>query len=465
MGFGCNHVRHSTLSEKDDSGLHVLHAPLNTTPFRMTESSTKVWPDLHVYVTGGLNGDRIHVQRRAGQLANVERTLTHMPSGFSALACHIGVAPRPDQLDFSVVRFDRATLASAVYTRSLCVSPAVLFDRENTRRGWLQLIAVISKNASVFTPTGQRDIAQIAEALSVEFAVPVERILISCTGIIGKPLPVAHIVQALGGLRAQLSADALPDVSRAILTTDRTTKGASLRIGDVVIGGYAKGAGMVEPNMATMLAYLYTNARVTKPELDVCLKRAVDRTFNSLSIDSDTSTSDTVVLTSSADQDLGPGGIEELELGLSAVCLQLARDIAREAEGATKLLQVTVKVPTSAADARFFAKKVVNSPLVKAAVFGSDPNWGRIVAAIGKPLPGATLTAIDPRDVYIDVQGHSVYAGATELRPDLNALRRAMQEASVVEIDVRIGTPSYQATVWGCDLSPDYVRENSEYST
>jgi glutamate N-acetyltransferase/amino-acid N-acetyltransferase len=425
----------------------------------------KVWDDRAIYVTEAGGEDTIEIRLASGRSAKVESSIEHLPLGLQACTAHVGVAQDPQVLDFSVVRLPRPATAAAVYTRNLCVSPAIDFDRENTRRGLIQLVCVISKNANVFTPTGRDDVESVARALSQEFEVDGAQIFLSCTGVIGRSLPMPAILGNVPGRARDLAGDQMDAVSRAIMTTDKRPKCASVRIGDVVIGGYAKGAGMIEPNMATMLVYLFTNAIVDKPELDRALKAAVDRTFNALSVDSDTSTSDSVLLLATGDHALGRDELDAFELGLTAVCLKLARAVAREAEGATKLLEVTVRLATSAADAHHVAKKIVNSPLIKTAVHGADPNWGRVVMAIGKPSPGSPLMTIDPAHVTIRILGQLLYDRGRELGADLRALSLAMKAATSVEIEVDIGAPYHAATVWGCDLSNEYVEENAHYTT
>jgi len=433
----------------------------------------QIWSDKPIYVTERGGEDEIRVQLPSGESANVSGSLEHLPRGLRSCAAHIGVAVDPTILDFSVVRLERPATSAAVYTRNLCVSPAIDFDRQNTKRGQIQLVCVVSKNANVFTPTGRQDIDAMASALSKEFDVPVSQVFVSCTGVIGRTLPMERILANVPGKAARLSDNDMDAVSRAIMTTDKRPKCASVRLGDVVIGGYAKGAGMIEPNMATMLVYLYTNAVVDKAVLDRALKAAVDRTFNSLSVDSDTSTSDTVLLLATGDvalaptegQGHGPIGLEAFELGLTAVCLKLARAVAREAEGATKLIEVTVRLATSEADAHHVAKKIVNSPLVKTAVHGADPNWGRVVMAIGKPASGSPLMTIDPAEVSIRMMGQLLYDGGRELGADLAGLSAAMKAATLVDIEVDIGTCYHTAVVWGCDLSNEYVEENAHYTT
>ncbi len=421
-----------------------------------------VWSDLPVYTQDDGAGARLLVRTPSGELAPVLPTLEHVPGGIRAVAAHVGVAKTADILDFTVVKLDAPATAAALYTRSLCPSPAVVFDRENTRRGAIQLICVISKNANVYTPNGRADLEQIVSEVSREFSVPREQILISCTGVIGVPLPLERILAGVRGVASGLSEAGLAQASQAILTTDKRPKCASLRSGELVVGGFCKGAGMIEPNMATMLVYLFTNAKLPKAELDRELKLAADRTFNAMSVDSDTSTSDTLALLATGEVEVEPSLFRH---ALSAVCCQLAQAVAREAEGATKLIEATVSLATSAQDAMYFAKKIINSPLVKTAVHGADPNWGRIVAAIGKPAPGSPLVLIAPEEVTISILGQTMYDRGRALPLDVAALSAAMRRAATVDLRVEIGQPVYTAKAWGCDLSAEYVLENSQYTT
>jgi glutamate N-acetyltransferase/amino-acid N-acetyltransferase len=428
----------------------------------MTAMLSAVWPDLPVFSDVDGDSSRLVVKGSSGEVTPVLDSIAHVPSGIRAVAGHVGIAKKADVLDFTAIKLDRPALAAAIYTRSLCPSPAVVFDRQNTRRGTIQLICVLSKNANVYTPNGRYDLEKIVDEVGKEFSVAREHVLISCTGVIGVPLPLAKIVEGVRGVSAGLSEAGLEQASHAILTTDKRPKCASIRVGELVIGGFCKGAGMIEPNMATMLVYLFTNAKLSKAELDQELKLAADRTFNAMSVDSDTSTSDTLALlsTETAETD-----IATFRSALSAVCCQLAQAIAREAEGATKLIEVTVGMPTSAADAMFFAKKIINSPLVKTAVHGADPNWGRLVMAIGKPSPGSPLLSIAPEEVTIAILGQTLYDRGRPVSIDVTALSQAMRQAATVDLRVDIGAPVYVAKAWGCDLSAEYVVENSAYTT
>ncbi len=401
-------------------------------------------------------------------LVRIENNLTHVPAGIKSYASHVGVCAH-GSLDFSIVKLDKPGAGKAVYTTSLTAGDAVIFDRKNTDRGDIQLICVISKNAAVFTSTGARDIQAIATELASTFNVAIDNIIISCTGVIGQPLPMSNIIPAIQTSGNKLVAGIVPDVADAILTTDRQRKTGSVKFDEVVICGYAKGAGMIEPNMATMLAYFYTNADITKEQLDTILKRAVSKSFNSISVDSDASTSDTVALVSTRELALTEGQLDDFERALTALCIKLARDIVGQAEGSSKVIEVDVAMSTSDAEATLTMKKILNSPLVKTAVYGADPNWGRIVMAVGKPNNYFEQTEIEPKDLVIQLMGTTVFNRGMELDTDLELLSAAIRQAKSVSISVEIGAEGrplpYRAKGWGCDLTERYVKINSEYTT
>lgn len=368
-------------------------------------------------------------------------------------------------MDFTVVRLPAATTCSAVFTRSLSASGAVRFDRRNAAHGGIQVLCVISKNANVFTPSEDRDIDDIAAALSTEFDVPTESVFISCTGVIGVPLPMAKIIPGVSGLRNRLEEGHLERSAEAILTTDKAKKMASIKLGDAIICGFAKGAGMIEPKMATMLAYFFTNLRVEKPVLDGILWRVVNRTFNAISVDTDTSTSDTVAIFTTNECDATDVSLDEFETALTALSLKLARDIVGQGEGVTKIIEADVRTDVSEDHAMMLAKNIINSPLVKTAVHGADPNWGKVVMAIGKPPVNDYPAGLDPSAVQISILGQVVWDRGKSVPVDLAKLSEQMAVARSVRIGVIIGGGSFAAKAWGCDLSEAYVELNAQYTT
>ncbi len=402
--------------------------------------------------------------RTLGRDVRVEGSLAHQPDGIRGAAVAAGIKYE-GVLDFTVVKLDAPGSAAAVFTKSLCPSYAVLYGRESLANGRAQVLAVLSKNANVFTPHGDEDTRTMARWLSEELGVDAGDIVPSCTGVIGVALPMDKIESAIGGLSEKLRPGALDQAARAILTTDRGPKVGSVRVGDLVVCAMAKGAGMIEPNMATMLVYFFTNADVEGAALHAILAGAAERTFNSLTVDSDTSTSDTVAIFSTRRTPLDEAGREDFRDAVRALSIKLARDIVAQSEGATKLIDCTVRLDTSPADAKIMAKKIVNSPLVKTAVHGGDPNWGRVVMAMGKPDDRHLIGAIPRENVVIEMMGQVVFSRAQPIAIDLEALARELKASSRVSIEVRVGEGRHSATVWGCDLSRRYVDINAEYMT
>jgi glutamate N-acetyltransferase/amino-acid N-acetyltransferase len=402
--------------------------------------------------------------RTLGREISIEPTLAHQPQGMSCAAVAAGIK-HEGVLDFTVIKLDQPGAAAGVFTTSLCASDAVEIDREVLADGRAQALAVLSKNANVYTPNGRRDVRSLADSLAKEIGVSANDIVVSCTGVIGVPLPMDKVEAAIDGISRKLRPAALEDAARAILTTDRGPKVCSVRIGEVVLCAMAKGAGMIEPNMATMLVYFFTNADVDGAGLRAILTEASERTFNSLSVDSDTSTSDSVVIFSTRQVRVGDAERADFADALRCMSLKLARDIVAQAEGSTKLIECTVSLHSSPRDAKIVAKNIVNSPLVKTAVHGGDPNWGRIVMAIGKPDERLSLRSIERGDVKISVMGRVLFDGGRPVDVDLPALSRSLIDSSRVAIDVRIGDARYTAKVWGCDLSRRYVEINADYTT
>lgn len=402
--------------------------------------------------------------RTSGNEIRVEPSLSHQPDGLSSVAVAAGIK-HEGVLDFTVVKLARRGAAAAVFTKSMCPAHAVIFDRQALADGRAQLLAVVSKNANVFTPHGDEDVRTLVRWLAAEFDVDDNDVVLSCTGVIGVPLPMGKIERAVSGLSKALRPHSLAAVARAILTTDRGPKVCSVRMGEVVVCAMAKGAGMIEPNMATMLAYFFTNAAVDPARLKAVLVDAVERSFNAISVDSDTSTSDTVAIFSTDGVSIEGDAEADFIDAVRCMSIKLARDIVAQSEGATKVIECTVRLDSSPGDAKIVAKKIVNSPLFKAAVHGGDPNWGRIVMAIGKPDQRMDTRALAPTDIVIEMMGEVVFSRSQPVTTDLGELARKLREATRISVDVRIGEGRYAAKVWGCDLSARYIEINAEYMT
>jgi glutamate N-acetyltransferase/amino-acid N-acetyltransferase len=379
-----------------------------------------------------------------------------VPLGFVTYAGNAGV--KDESLDLSIVASNIACVADGVFTKSRFAGPSVVLSRRNLQSGAPRAIVTVSKNANVATgPQGERDAAALAELVAAVIGSEPGDVLVGSTGVIGRRYPMDRLRSHLRGLKMPKSAD-FGSVARAIMTTDTVPKLASARAGQATVLGIAKGSGMIEPDMATLLGYLVTDAAVPKEAMVEVFRRTVDATFNSLSIDTDTSTSDSVLLLSNGSA--GHVGIADFERALSAVCRSLTLQLAADAEGATKVVQVTVSAARDSGQAKRVAKAVVNSPLVKCAVHGADPNWGRVVMAIGKCSEDVDIT---PEAVRVSFAGLEVYPCQLD-DADLGALAKLMR-SDMVEIDIDLGTGDAAATVWGCDLSAEYVRINADYTT
>ena len=379
------------------------------------------------------------------------------PQGFLALAKNVGI--KDSTLDLTVIYSTVRARAAAMFTRNRFPGAPVIVGRKHIANGFVQALVINSKNANVaMGKQGIDNAIETCRIVGAELGVDYRDVLPFSTGVIGRPLPMDKIRAGLRGIRNELQPNNLKLAAEAIITTDKYPKYFSRRVGAAIIAGIAKGAGMIEPNMATMLVYLMTDAVLPTKSLRPMLRRVVDRTFNSMSIDTDTSTSDTVVLMASGLA--GPLNIREFEAGLFEVCEYLTREIARSGEGATKLITVDVNRAKTTTQAKRIGKFVVNSPLVKTAVYGCDPNWGRVIMAVGKSFD----TTIEPRKVTIGFGDTYVFRKGSPVDCDLEALRAYLGQKEVsISVDLGIGKAS--ARVWGCDLTEGYIKENAYYTT
>jgi glutamate N-acetyltransferase / amino-acid N-acetyltransferase len=385
-----------------------------------------------------------------------------LPRGFTAHVANIGI--KDDTDDFVVIASDRPCAASAVFTRSRFAGPSVELSRSHVADGSLQALVVVSKNANVATgPRGLADARELAAGVAAAIGGRVDDVLVTSTGVIGRPYPMGRVRAGLAGLQAPFTGTDARAAAVGMMTTDTHPKTAlaTLTTSDgatATVVGLAKGVGMIEPDMATMLAFVLTDAGIGRRDLDGAFRRVVDRTFNSLSVDTDTSTSDTAAVL--ANGAAGPVDPADLEAALDVVCLDLTRQLAADGEGAETLLVVRVSGARDDAQARRVAKAVVNSPLVKTAVHGADPNWGRVAMAVGKCSDD---TDIDQDRVRISFGEHEVYPGAV----DVTTLARLEDylRGKEVHIGVDLGIGDSDWTVYGCDLTDGYVRINADYTT
>jgi glutamate N-acetyltransferase / amino-acid N-acetyltransferase len=382
---------------------------------------------------------------------------TPAPRGFRVHTANVGLRKRGD--DLAVIASEVPAICSAVFTRSRFAGPSVALSRaavaDRTARG----VVALASNANVATgEEGLRNAVEVRGRVAGLMGVEDDQILVASTGVIGQQYPMDRVRAGLSRLRWPFPGDDCEAAARAIMTTDSTAKVSRRTCGDATIVGIAKGVGMMEPNMATLLTFFCTDAEVSPDVLDSTFRRVVDRTFNALSIDTDTSTSDTAAVF--ANGLAGPVASDDFATATGEVALELVRMIAKDGEGATTLIEVRVAGARDDAQAKRVAKSVVNSPLVKTAVRGADPNWGRVVMAVGK--------CQDELDIVPDRV--RIGFGVAELYPaeptaaTLDALRSYLAgDEVVIWIDLSIGAGFF--TAYGCDLSEGYIRINADYTT
>ena len=355
--------------------------------------------------------------------------------------------------------------AAGVFTRNRVIAAPLILTKEHLKEGRLSAVIANSGNANAFTgPEGIKDARDMAKLAAIGLDLDERTVAVASTGVIGHRLDLDIIRSQVGEVTAGLtdSANGSTDAAMAIMTTDTFSKEVTVELPNGTrIGGIAKGSGMIAPNMGTMLAFLYTDVAMDPDELGKYLKRAVDKSFNMVVVDGDTSTNDMVLITATGQ--MGHTDPEEFGQGLEAVCTALARMIAKDGEGATCLIEARVTGAASESDAVLAAKAVITSPLVKSAIFGHDPNWGRVVAAVGYSGAEIEQDRISLTFASNYVSAVLVEKGRIISTPE-DILKEIMGSKEVI-IRVDLGLGSGCATAWGCDLSYDYVRINAEYTT
>ena len=388
--------------------------------------------------------------------------------GFTAGGVHAGIKTAGDGVfDLGIVVSDSPASAAGVFSQNKVLSPSVTLSRRRIANGSVRAIVANSgcANCSV-GHQGLTDAEEMTALAAAHVDVDAEEVLIGSTGLIGVELPMALVRQNLGNI--MLSDDGGNLFARSIMTTDTHPKevAVSTQIDgrEIVIGGCAKGSGMIHPNMATMLSFVTTDAAVEPSFLQQSLKNAADTSFNMIDIDGDQSTNDTLVVLANGraggDEICGgtPAG-ENFQEALIYVCVELAKEMARDGEGATHLVEVTVEGARTLHEARLAARKIVSSLLVKAMIYGRDPNWGRVMMALGN-------SGIDFEETDVDIfvnEIHIVHEGMS-IAYLKDAVVSSMSEEEV-RIRVRVGLGEGTASAWGCDLTEGYVIENSAYST
>jgi glutamate N-acetyltransferase/amino-acid N-acetyltransferase len=388
---------------------------------------------------------------------------------FSTIAAGVRYAGRTDVM---LALFDEPANVAGVFTRSRCPSAPVDWCRDNLAQGKARALIVNSGNANAFTGgVGARAVAHVAEAASAALKIPQHEIFMASTGVIGEPLDGARIAAVINTLGQTARPEGLNEAARAIMTTDTFPKVATARVllgeTEVSINGFAKGAGMIAPDMATMLAFIFTDAPIAAAALQAMLSKSVERSFNAITVDSDTSTSDTLMLfATGAAAARGAPAIEAADdarlagfkRALDKVLLDLAHQVVRDGEGARKFIAIKVEGARSRKAAKRIALSIANSPLVKTAVAGEDANWGRIVMAVGKAGERAERDRLDIHFGPIRV----AHNGMRD--PDYDeAAASAYMKKQAIDIRVNVGVGSATAKVWTCDLTKEYIAINGDY--
>jgi glutamate N-acetyltransferase/amino-acid N-acetyltransferase len=386
------------------------------------------------------------------------------PQGFLAGATSAGIKYAGEhRLDLGILFSKTPCAAAAVFTTNKVKAAPVQLDQKRLRKGAARAVVMNSGGANACTgEQGMADAIEMTERAARHVGVAPEEVLAASTGVIGVLLPMERIRKAIPEIA--LSAEGGHDLARAIMTTDTVPKEAAVRADGFIIGGMLKGAGMIHPDLATLLCFLTTDAPVEIAFLKQALRQAVAISFNMLSIDGDSSTNDTVLIMAT-----GLAGGEMVTKGsrraavfqrvLNNLCIHLARESARDGEGATKLIEIKVSGAASKKDARLAARTIVSSMLVKAAVHGSDPNWGRVLAAAGRS--GA---AVEPGKMELYIGDTRVVKGGGPVPFEKKAVVKHL-DGKEVSIALNLHLGRAEAIAWGCDLSEEYVKINAEYTT
>ncbi|WP_085986017.1 bifunctional glutamate N-acetyltransferase/amino-acid acetyltransferase ArgJ [Leptospira santarosai] len=383
-----------------------------------------------------------------------------MPKGFSSFGINIGI--KDNTKDFGVIYSDVPCEATALFTKNNYPGAPVIVGKEHVQSGVLQAIVINSKNSNVATgEKGIQNSRDICRTIGESLGIDEKLVLPSSTGVIGVPLKMEIILPVCKKAKSLLKPGNLEEVAEAIMTTDKRKKISFRKIktksGEGTIYGIAKGAGMIEPNMATMLCYILSDVSLPKgTDLYSILKSSVDQSFNCLTVDSDTSTSDTVALLCNGLS--GESSIEDFSQALTEICIDLTKLIAIDGEGATKLIELTIKGAQNEIQARKIGKSILNSPLVKTAIYGGDPNWGRLVMAVGKVF-----------DEPIPFEGLQIYFGdlpVKEASPEtLKKLSEYLKNNTEISLNVMLNIGTASMKFWGCDFSEEYIKENAYYTT
>jgi glutamate N-acetyltransferase/amino-acid N-acetyltransferase len=390
------------------------------------------------------------------------------PQGFQAGAVYAGIKQDDTKLDLGILFSGVPAIAAGVFTTSNIRAAAVTLCQERLKKNnKISALVVNSGCANAYTGNqGMKDCEEMASLAGGVAGVSPNEVLVASTGVTGQLLPMSLIREGIKNII--LSPDGGRTLARSIMTTDTVPKEAAVYVkntdGDYTIGGIAKGSGMIHPNMATMFCFLTTDAKIDSKFLKTALKKAVDISFNMISVDGDTSPSDTVVILANGvaggnEISTGSAGARRFQKGLNEICITLAKSLARDGEGATKLIEVTVNGAKGTGQARTAAREVIGSTLIKTAVHGGDPNWGRVIMALWQSGIDVELEKID-----LSIGNVAILEGGRPLPFNEASVVRALEQKDV-PIYINLNMGKGLATAWGCDLSEEYVGINSEYMT
>jgi glutamate N-acetyltransferase/amino-acid N-acetyltransferase len=379
--------------------------------------------------------------------------------GFLAAGCHAGIKRRRFDMAMIATEDREPVTCAAVFTQNKFAAPPVEFDREALRANGGRAAAIVVNSGNANAGTGEqglRDTRAMASATALALNVGVGEVLVCSTGIIGTPLPMEPILESTPRLAKKLSVDGGDDAARGILTTDHRPKQVVIKGSTFTLGGMAKGCGMIAPNMATMLAFLTTDAEVPRELMQKVLRGASDATFNTLNVDGATSTNDTAMLLASGKR--GAADPDEFANALLAACEDLTMQMARDAEGMTRIARLSVTGAASPEEGKIAAKAIAENNLVKCSWYGGDPYWGRLLAAAG-----SCGVAMDVPRSRVAYGGIKVAEAGTSVAHDGQALAEHMM-GEEIHIEVHLGAGGHSANVIGIDLGPGYIKENSKTS-
>lgn len=389
------------------------------------------------------------------------------PKGFCAGATYASIKKTKQSLDLGILFSEAPCVATALLTSNRIKAAPVVLCQQRLQSGRARAVVVNSGCANACTgEQGLADAAEMADLAAKGIGISSEDVLVASTGVTGQHLPMKLIRAAMDQI--VLSADGGHELARAIMTTDTLPKEAAVAVrvdeGEFIIGGVAKGSGMIHPDLATLLCFLTTDAAVNIDFLKLALRKAADISFNMVSIDGDTSTNDTVLIMANGQAgnkpiSLSSAQADAFQQALDQICIYLAKSIARDGEGASKLVEVTVSGATNVAEAGLVARTIVSSSLVKAAIHGNDPNWGRVLAAVGRSGVEVVESNIDLYigDVSVVKRGKPLLLNKQKVVGIL--------KGTEVSISLNLNLGTAEATAWGCDLSEEYVTINSQYTT